>query len=134
MSERPTSQPDPEHLLELKDSISEHWQQLPPEHQASMMLVFVSQMLEGEYGAWLLGALDVLGQHSVRRPVQVLPIPPLTHSHLELAHLSEDEAAQFTALDLRRISHNMMEHYANDLFWEELEFHARQMLEQKRQK
>jgi hypothetical protein len=127
----PTS---PKELLHIKDTIHQQWQKLPPEHQASTILVLLSQTLDGEYGPWLSGALEVMSQHTVRRPVPVLPIPPLTRGHLELANLSEDEIAQFSEADLRHIAHEMMDHYANDVFWEELEYLAQKTLEEKRGK
>jgi hypothetical protein len=49
-----------------------------------------------------------------------------------LAHLDEDEIAQFTDGDLRRITQEMIDHYANDVFWEEVEYLAHRTLDEKR--
>jgi hypothetical protein len=129
-SELPSA--SPEELLHIKDTIHQQWQKLPPEHQASTLLVLLSQTLEGEYGSWLSGALEVMGQHTIRHPVQVLPIPPLTRGHLELVNLSEDEITQFSEADLRHISGEMMAHYANTLFWEELGNFVKKAVQEKR--
>ena len=51
--------PFPEHILQLKSELSERWQQLPIEHQATMVLVLVKEVLAGEYGTWLREALEL---------------------------------------------------------------------------
>jgi hypothetical protein len=134
MAERRGASPSPEDLHRIKDEIQERWQQLPPEHQVSQVVVLLSQALEGDYGPWLQGAMEVLAQRTASHPVQVLPIPPLSRGHLALANLEADEIAQFTDGDLRRITQEMIGHYANDVFWEEVEYLAHKTLEEKRTK
>src|SRR5260221_2754283 len=55
------SQPDdseyPEQLLRLKDDILTRFGQLPPEHQATMGLVLVKTITEGEWGEWFKSAI-----------------------------------------------------------------------------
>jgi hypothetical protein len=53
----PAEQPDPERLLALKDQLFSCWQQLPDEHKASMGLVLINDLANGEYFGWLMGAL-----------------------------------------------------------------------------
>lgn len=60
MIERPTPQPDSEHLLQLKSTMLEHWAHLPPEHQASMALMLYNQVRVGEYGPWLQRSVKVM--------------------------------------------------------------------------
>lgn len=60
MSERATSPTSPEHLLQLKDNVLGQWGQLPPEHQASMLLVLYTQVTAGEYGPWLRSSIRTL--------------------------------------------------------------------------
>ena len=134
MSERLTPQLDPEQLLQLKNSISEQWEQLPPEHQASTALVLMGKVLEGEYGLGLLSAVETLWQDTSSPQGKVLPIVPLSATQLEFANLTPDEIAQLDEDDLRHITYAMARHYANDVFWEELEFHARNTLAEKREK
>lgn len=132
MTEQDKPSLSPQDILKLKDSLRANWDLLPPEHQASTILVLLSQLLKGDYGRWLQGALEILGQHTPSYQVQVLPIPPLSRRHLELANLTEEEIAAITDEDLRHITHQMMAHFTNDVFWEELEFLARARLAEKR--
>ena len=47
-----------EELVKLKDEILERWDKLPPEHQATMLLVLIDR---SEWGAWAVEAHEVLG-------------------------------------------------------------------------
>ncbi|MCB9437311.1 MAG: hypothetical protein H6673_10025 [Anaerolineales bacterium] len=51
---------DAQQLLALKDTIRRTWEQLPPAHQASLLLVLLRGVLEGEYGDWLAGVIRLL--------------------------------------------------------------------------
>ena len=44
------------HLPELKDEIVRRWEQLPPEHQATMLLVLLDRSVWSEWSvkAWLV--------------------------------------------------------------------------------
>ena len=132
MVEQDTSSPSPEDLLKLKDKISEQWQQLPIAHQETMMLVLLGQMLEGERGAWILAAIELLWKTHSPPAEQLLPIPHLSYADLQQTNLTPEEIAQLDDDDLKHITHEMLRHYANDVFWEELEFVARFWLEGKR--
>lgn len=132
-SEKPTPSPVPEHLLQLKDGILGQWGQLPPEHQASMLLVLYTQVTAGEYGPWLRSSIRTLEQRETQGPFRFLPIVSLTPEHLEQASLTETEIARLTDEDLRYISYEIVRHFTNDVFWEELEFLARKTLDEKQQ-
>ena len=131
MSERPSPQPDPEHLLHLKDNMLESWRQLPPEHQASMVLLLYTQVLAGEYGLWLRSSLKVMEQPESHGPFRFLPLLRISPEHLAQANLTEAEIAQMDEEDLMHISHEIVRHYTNDVFWEELEYVARETLADK---
>jgi hypothetical protein len=47
-----------EELLRLKEEILERWERLPPEHQATMLLVLVDR---SEWGDWAVEAHKLLG-------------------------------------------------------------------------
>lgn len=128
MTERDQRSPTPEGLLNLKDGILEKWKQLPPEHQATMALVLFQQTLEGDYGPWLRSAAKVIGPPETESPFRFLPIVRITPSHLAQSSLTEEEIARLDDEDLMRISHAIVRHYTNDVFWEELEFVARLVL------
>ena len=131
MTERDRPSPTPEDLLNLKDGLLEQWKQLPPEHQATMALVFFQQTLAGEYGRWLRSAAKVMSQPDTESPFRYLPIVRIAPSHLEHASLTAEEIKRLDDEDLRYISHEIVRHYTNDVFWEELEFLARMVLSDK---
>ena len=134
MSERPNPSLAPEHILHLKNEIFSQWEQLPPEHQASAALVLFGKVLSGEYGEWLASATHLLWQDKQGPLGKLLPITGISQAHLTQANLTAEEIAQFTDDDLRRITSDMLDHYANDVFWEELEFVARKALAERRGK
>ena len=48
---------DPEELLRLKEEILSSWEKLPPEHQATMLLVLLDR---SEWADWVLEAQELL--------------------------------------------------------------------------
>lgn len=44
----------------MKEAIWRNWEQLPPEHRATITLVMVQTVENGEYGGWLMEALRLL--------------------------------------------------------------------------
>ena len=79
----------------------DQWGQLPPEHQASMLLVLYTQVVAGEYGPWLRSSIEVMEQKDTHGPYKFLPILSLTPEHLALANLTEEESARLDEDDLR---------------------------------
>lgn len=98
-----------------------------------MALVLIQQTLEGEYGPWLRSAMRALEKRrGTDNPFKFLPIVRITQSHLRHASLTEEEIAQLDDEDLMQISHQIVRHYSQDVFWDELEFLARLTLAEKR--
>ena len=58
MTEKPT--PPPAEILRLKDQIWRNWEQLPPEHQATITMVMVQTMMNGKYEVWMLESWQLL--------------------------------------------------------------------------
>ena len=58
MTEKPT--PTPAEILQNKNELRERWDKLPIEHQASMLLTFLQEVLNGEYQDWMVVALRIL--------------------------------------------------------------------------
>ena len=50
---------DPEELIRLKEVILKRWERLPPEHQATMLLVLLEK---SEWSDWVLDAQDLLSK------------------------------------------------------------------------
>jgi len=123
--------PPGDELLAIKENIRRNWDQLPPEHQATMALVLYQQTLEGEYGPWLRSAARITDPQESESPFRFLPIVRISRAHLENANLTEDEISGLDDENLMSISHAIVRHYTNDVFWEELEFPARLTLAEK---
>ena len=51
---------DPQHLLQAKNALHVLWNELTPEHQATMLLALLKDVMKGEYQAWTLDALQRL--------------------------------------------------------------------------
>ena len=49
---------NPEQILELKREILEYWERLPPEHQATMLLVLLDHAAWGRWSVWTWLALN----------------------------------------------------------------------------
>lgn len=56
--------PTPPEILKMKATIWHNWEQLPPEHRATITLVMVQTVESGEYGVWLMEALRLLSGDS----------------------------------------------------------------------
>lgn len=68
----------PESLVAKKDEMLSAWNQLPPEHQATMSLVLLDTVMKGEWGLWTRGSIDTLW------PVDdVLPSPAEVGGRME---------------------------------------------------
>lgn len=119
-------------LLAIKDSIFLQWQRLPSEHQASMLLVLMNRVLNSEYGPWAADAIKLLST----RPENPLPptsAPPITSADLARhTDLAPDEIARLSTEDLKDISAVVTAHLVFDVFWNEVEYLARQRFDQTR--
>ncbi len=96
-----------------------------------MALVLLTRLLEGEYGPWTLAAIETLWKEKSPLYSKTLPIPQISHDDLKQTNLTSEEIAQLTEEDLRHITHEVSEHFANNAFWEEIEFIAHVVLAEK---
>ena len=119
-------------LHTLKENILAQWLRLPPEHQATMLLVLTEQVNASEYGPWAAQALQLLSA-APESPLAPQSLPELTHQ--DLAHhtdLTPDEIMRLSAGDLRHISAAVLQHLVYDMFWDEVAYLAHQHLDQTR--
>jgi len=115
-------------LLTLKDNILAQWSRLPPEHQATMLLVLIERLKSSAYGAWAMQAIQLLSTASETSPAHAA-LPDLTPQDLARhTDLAPDEIAHLSVDDLREISAAVMRHLVYDVFWNEVEYVARQRL------
>jgi hypothetical protein len=131
MNER---EPTPEAILRLKDAILTGFRALPAEHQATMGLVILNAIIEGEWGEWMKEAIATRWPAELVRDRCAFPITSLSREDLRQVNLSDDELAQLTDDDLQQIARMMEDHYVKDWFWDELEFNARKVLEKKKKR
>jgi hypothetical protein len=132
MSERPKPTPEPEQLLSLKEAIQDRWEQLPAEHQASMALVLVSKVMEGEGGAWLREAIELRWPVEQEVSAESFAVTRISRADLERVDISPEQAAQLTDDDMRGIAEAMEHYYRLGSFWLDLERIAHETWEQKR--
>lgn len=125
MPESKPSRPQPDEILVLKDEITTRWNRLPPEHQASLALALTSQVIDGEHGPWLLSSMALL--HSEIS----LPLP-ISDEDLKQVGLTDEELAQLTEADHQNIRRRMLDHWWQDEYWQDLEYQAIRVLEEKR--
>jgi len=106
------------------------WQRLPAEHQATMLLVLLNSVQQGEYGPWTLSAIETLAQPQSTPPE--LPTPPITPADLQRVGFSAEDISLLTEADLQQIAQAIVRHFISDGFWQELEFQVMNVLERKR--
>jgi hypothetical protein len=58
MTERLT--PPPAEILSMKETIWRNWEQLPPGHQATITMVMVQTLMNGESEAWMQESWQLL--------------------------------------------------------------------------
>lgn len=114
----------PEEVLTLKDEITARWRSLPPEHQASLALTLSANVMDGEYGPWFLTAIALL------HPEIDVPLP-LSDEHLRQVGLSDEELRQLDEADRQDIRRRMIDHWLQDAYWQDLEYQATKLLEEK---
>jgi hypothetical protein len=115
----------PQDILKHKDQMSALWELLPPEHQASFILVLLKKIRDEVNKTWALQALGVLHLSQDNNAFQV------TEAHLDRLSLSPEERDLISPEDLASISTLIQFHYENTLFWKELTFHVERILREK---
>ena len=128
--------PAPEDLLQTKERLLEQWRLLPPEHQATMLLVLLKGIDDIDMRDWTRSAIATAYPLKEQRQ-QFFPDPVVTRSQLARLDLDEQELAKLTDADLATIAERIQAAYVHDEFWDELmlqvlEFHTEQVLQEKR--
>jgi hypothetical protein len=128
---------DPRHmeqLVRLKDGLLDLFGQLPAEHQATIGLVVVKTIMDGEWGAWFKDALSKRYGLDQAKPSEASPIRPISRDDLRETHLTEEQIAQLTDENLGQIAKTIHDHLMNDTFWDELPYITEHILAMKRKK
>ena len=122
---------DPESILRLKDELLEHFRQLPAEHQATITLLLLKAVKESEWGEWLRGAIEMNWPMKAELGDRLFPITGISREDLQRVNFSDEDIARLTDENMRYIAQAMADHYVNDVFWDELKFHAQEVLDDK---
>lgn len=137
---------DPELLQELKDTIFTAWAFLPPEHQATMTMILTTQVLRGEWGEWLRGAVTLWREGKLGMdfplipgmPIEALeqiqptfPVISITRGDLE-RFFTVEEVAQFTDQGIAQIAEELGTGFTDDPgFWYTAQEIARRILSER---
>ena len=120
--------PRAETLLATKEALLREWAKLPPEHRASMLLVLTEDVQDGVYGPWAAEAIQLLSTPQ-ETPLAPENVPSITRADLiRHTRLAPDEIERLSGEDLKHISAAVMQHLILDVFWDEVEYHARERL------
>src|SRR5688572_8168653 len=95
-------------LLVLKEELMQRFGQLPPHHQASVALVMLNTVADGELEERMREAI------TLRFP-QVNPFA-VGHDNLRQTHLREDQISKLSDQGLAHISRMLRQHYEQDVF------------------
>lgn len=106
--------------LEKAAQIKGLWQELPDEHQVSLVLQLTSDIMSGAYRPYIRHAMT---QQWPVRPAEfpiAFPKFEINEDDLLNAYLDEEDLVQLTAEHRQEIADTMRNHYIHDLFWPEL--------------
>src|SRR5258708_3435643 len=90
----PTS--NPEQILQLKDELLERWHQLPSEHQASLGLVLLNEVMQGEWGEWLRDAIVLRHRTTQETTREALTVLSISRGDLRDIGMSEGDIARLS--------------------------------------
>ena len=118
MVERDTPSDLPASLSPLKRDILDHFDQLPPEHQARVAAVLLHRMFEERQQALFMSTLELLS-------------PAITPEHVHQAGLTKGEIEQLDDEDLTQVVEHIVTLFVHDVIWDDLVFAARKYLVEK---
>ena len=128
--ETPSHRPhSPESISVAKEQLLAIWEALPNEHKATIALLLVNNVMEGEYQFWLQQAIAFRWPLKTEHLELAYPHFEISEQDLHRAHLDEAEIARLAPEHLRQIGAIMRNHYIHDVFWPEMQHVAHVVLE-----
>ena len=113
----------------LHDKFRNLWNGFPSDAKARVALDLVQEVLAGENGRFVRDVLlSQLGKET-KQTGNLLGGLTVKRSDLLQTSLSEGMVATLTDEDLDRIAAKMREHYYREVFWDELEYFALDILD-----
>jgi hypothetical protein len=122
-----------EAVTKLKEAILGEWQKLPAIEQKEFALDLLDEVMSSQYQAEFREAIDTRWPVKPELLHATFALVSLDHDDLRRAHLDEAELAQLSDDDLVDIARGVRNHFVQDVFWDEVEYVARAMLEQKQE-
>jgi hypothetical protein len=122
---------DPEVITKQKETILTEWQKLPVSEQKEFILDLLDELMRSSYRTEFREAIDI------RWPVKpgslhtTFALVSLDYGDLKRAHLDDEEISQLNDDDLVEIAGAVRNHFVHNVFWDEVEYVAREMLEQR---
>lgn len=111
-------------LLAHKEKILTLWQALAAEHQATLGLVLVEQIMQGDEAAWFQEALAMRWPAAAADLPKTFGFASISRADLEALGFTSAEAALFDAEALWMLAEAVSTHYQEDLFWQEVQHQA----------
>lgn len=102
---------------------------LPSRLRHVVLLALFSNTKECEEERWIVEI--VFPQLFHDRPQRTFPFIRVTANDLLQANIPAEDVARLSESDIEAITQAMMTHYRDDLFWDELAFHAQDLLDRK---
>jgi hypothetical protein len=134
-AERPVAsspkESEAEIVTEIKGSILTQWQKLPISEQKETALDLLDEVMTSQYVSAFREAVDSRWPGKPKSLHATFALVSLDHDDLQRAHLDEAEITQLNDDDLVEIARTVRNHFVQDVFWDEVEYVARAMLEQR---
>jgi hypothetical protein len=134
-AERPVAsspkEAEAEIVTKIKDTILTQWRKLPVSDQKETALDLLDEVMSSQYASAFREAIDTRWPVKPKSLHATFALVSLDHEDLQRAHLDEAEMAELSDDDLMEIAGTVRNHFVQDVFWDEVEYVARAMLEQR---
>jgi hypothetical protein len=94
-------------------------------------LDLLDEVMSSQYASAFREAIDTRWPVKPKSLHATFALVSLDHEDLQRAHLDEAEMAELSDDDLMEIAGTVRNHFVQDVFWDEVEYVARAMLEQR---
>jgi hypothetical protein len=124
---------DPEMVFALKEELMSAWNQLPHEHQETMILTLIKEVQKGEWGESLAETIAQLTEKEKEKETgePIFPVYSLGRTNLERA-FSEEEITQLGNQDIKRIAEEVRDGFLFDSgFWFAVKMIGQHILEER---
>ncbi len=115
----------------LKDKLFAAWEKFPSDYRATIVLELLASIMVTEHGPWLKETLASRWLKEADPAERTFPVRSISWADLQWVEFSEEEIAQLSDYDMRRIA--LLLGSDTDAFWNELIFFTRKVLDEKRE-